>query len=149
MKIIEVKPPIIALCYLMAALAAHFLLRSPRIISSDFIFLGFFIWVAGLLLMHAGWKAFRKAGTPLRPTEKPTSFVTEGPFRFTRNPMYLGMTFMLLGIAVGVGSVPLLVVPIVFFFTMNGVFIPYEERKLEEIFQKEYLDYKSRVRRWI
>ena len=72
-----------------------------------------------------------------------------GPFRFTRNPMYLGITIMLLGIAVAVGSPAMLIAPMGFFAIMSLVFIPYEEGRLREFFPKDYLDYTQRVRRWL
>ena len=59
------------------------------------------------------------------------------------------MSVLLLGIAVLVGSLPVLLVPLVFFLTMNAVFIPMEEERLERLFGQEYLAYKHRVRRWL
>ena len=63
--------------------------------------------------------------------------------------MYLGITIALMGIAIVVGSLPMLIAPVGFFAIINMVFIPYEERRLEQIFGEEYIDYKRQVRRWL
>jgi protein-S-isoprenylcysteine O-methyltransferase Ste14 len=75
--------------------------------------------------------------------------VLDGPFRFSRNPMYLGMVTLLIGVAIGLGSAtPWLVIP-AFFFLISKRFIAAEERKMEVEFGAEYLSYRSKVRRWI
>ncbi len=79
----------------------------------------------------------------------PTALVTTGPFRFSRSPMYLGVTCLLLGIALLVGTLPLFLAPVAFALTMNASYIPREERNLERQFGQEYMDYKNRVRRWL
>ncbi|MCH7779688.1 MAG: isoprenylcysteine carboxylmethyltransferase family protein [Acidobacteria bacterium] len=90
-----------------------------------------------------------KLGTPLKPFEESTVVVTTGMFRFTRNPMYLGMVVGLLGAAIFLGSlVSLLPVP-AFIAIIHFQFIVREERFMEELFGAEYLAYKRKVRRWI
>lgn len=85
----------------------------------------------------------------MKPFEESSALVTHGVFRISRNPMYLGMTLMLLGIALFLGSVtPFLVVialPVIF----DRVFISPEERMLEETFGDQFREYRKRVRRWI
>ena len=63
--------------------------------------------------------------------------------------MYLGMTFMLTGIALSIGSWPFYVVAVLYAVILNHVFCPYEERDLLEQYGNEYADYTARVRRWI
>jgi protein-S-isoprenylcysteine O-methyltransferase Ste14 len=111
--------------------------------------LGALLLALGVVLLSWFLGAFRRAGTPPEPWEPTTVIVTSGPFRFTRNPAYLGMTLVYAGIAVLAGSLwalapLLLVLPIV----DRGV-IAREERYLAAKFGQEYLDYKARVRRWI
>ena len=83
------------------------------------------------------------------PFEPSTVLVTEGAFRFTRNPMYLGLVLLLAGIAIALGSVGALLPIPVFVWIIQAWFILGEERFLEEIFGEAYLAYKSRVRRWL
>jgi protein-S-isoprenylcysteine O-methyltransferase Ste14 len=75
--------------------------------------------------------------------------IVEGPFRFSRNPMYLGMILALLGVCVLLGSPGPSPVPVVFYLIMRFVFIPAEERTMEETFGEEFERYRHAVRRWI
>jgi len=73
----------------------------------------------------------------------------EGPFKFSRNPMYIGLVNVSLGVSLLFGTVIFLLAPILLFLTLNFYNIPYEEKKMEKIFGKEYLEYKKKVRRWL
>ena len=93
--------------------------------------------------------SFTRAGTPVVPFERSTTLVTGGSYRFTRNPMYLGMVLLLSGVAALLGTLsPWLVIPI-FTAVIQTNFIRGEERFLEELFGDSYRAYKTRVRRWI
>ena len=72
-----------------------------------------------------------------------------GPYRFTRNPMYLGLVIVTLGIAVWVGAWPMFIAPIAVFATANWVHIPFEEVKMRRQFGATYDGYVGRVRRWV
>jgi protein-S-isoprenylcysteine O-methyltransferase Ste14 len=109
------------------------------------------IIVAGLSLGLGAWAAalFRRAGTNIRPFMPSTALVVSGPYKFTRNPMYLGMSGILLGAAVFMGSLtPFVVIPAFMALIAERFIIP-EEAKLEAAFGRDYLDYKARVRRWL
>ena len=149
MKLINLKPPHIALLFLGLSVGLHFLL--PAAYRHQFS-----CWVCGLAAVGLGfglimwaWFLFRQSGTPIRPTDRATAIVSSGPFRFSRNPMYLGIVVILLGIAVWVGSLPMLIAPAGFFAFMSLVFIPYEEQRLREAFGDDYVSYTQKVRRWI
>jgi len=75
--------------------------------------------------------------------------VTSGVYRYTRNPMYLGMALVLLGCAVTVGAASALVVPVLFMVIIELRFIRPEEHMLQGLFPQEYPAYCTRVRRWI
>lgn len=92
---------------------------------------------------------FRKADTGIVPFSEATALVTSGAFRFSRNPMYLGMVFVLLGTALITGSVAGLLVAPVFVLIIQSRFILDEEQMLREVFGEEYEDYCQRVRRWL
>jgi protein-S-isoprenylcysteine O-methyltransferase Ste14 len=101
------------------------------------LFMGWFEW------------AMRHAGTPPNPYKSVSHVVTEGPFRYTRNPGYLSMTMIYAGIAGLVNALwAILLLPVALFVIRRGV-IEREERYLEGKFGEEYLRYKARVRRWI
>jgi protein-S-isoprenylcysteine O-methyltransferase Ste14 len=104
---------------------------------------------SGLAL--GGWffTAMRKARTPVDPYHPPTALVTEGPFGFTRNPGYVGLTLCYAGTSLLAGARwPLLFLPGVLAAIDAGV-IRREERYLEKRFGSRYGDYRSRVRRWL
>ena len=93
---------------------------------------------------------FRREGTEVNPTSPVNrTLVTSGPYRFTRNPMYLGLVIVTLGIAVWVGAWPMFIAPIAVFATANWVHIPFEEAKMRRQFGATYDGYVGRVRRWV
>jgi protein-S-isoprenylcysteine O-methyltransferase Ste14 len=92
---------------------------------------------------------FRRARTGVVPFSEATTLVTGGPYRFTRNPMYLGMAGILVGTAIWLGSVtPWLVLP-AFMAIIVERFIAPEEAMLERTFGEHYARYRAAVRRWL
>ncbi|MFX1254222.1 MAG: methyltransferase family protein [Promethearchaeota archaeon] len=93
----------------------------------------------------------RKIGFYARePFRTPSKLVVEGPFRFSRNPIYLSVLTISSGFAILLGSfTAFLAAPIALFIIFQIWFIRWEEKKLEEKFGKDYLEYKKRVRRWL
>lgn len=105
--------------------------------------------VTGAALMRSFVQAFAHAETPLDPYKPTAAIVTDGPYRLTRNPAYLGMTLAYTGICLLSDSPWALVpLPLAVAVVDRGV-IAREERYLERKFGAHYLDYKRRVRRWI
>lgn len=104
----------------------------------------------GLALAIWGERQFAAAGTEILPASASNKvLVTSGPFRFTRNPMYLGLTTVAFGIALYFGTAPFFAVPALLFLLVNFVFIPFEEAKMQRQFDDSYTEYRARVRRWI
>jgi protein-S-isoprenylcysteine O-methyltransferase Ste14 len=111
--------------------------------------LGWSLIVGGFAIGSLGLRQMRRAGTNVDPREPTTEIVTEGPFRFTRNPLYLSMTLIYSGITALADALPAaLLLPVVLHVMQRGV-IEREESYLEHKFGDEYLNYKARVRRWI
>jgi protein-S-isoprenylcysteine O-methyltransferase Ste14 len=94
-------------------------------------------------------RTFRKAGTPVPGNRPTTTIVRTGPYRFSRNPVYLAFTMFHLGLAVWVNSLALLLTLLPALALMALVVIPREERYLKARFPLEYLPYKAAVRRWL
>jgi protein-S-isoprenylcysteine O-methyltransferase Ste14 len=93
---------------------------------------------------------FRREGTEVNPTSPANrKLVTNGPYQFTRNPMYLGLVILAVGIAFWVGACPMFIAPIATFATVNWVHIPFEEAKMRRQFGAAYEDYVDLVRRWL
>ena len=98
------------------------------------------IWVAN---------KFKKEKTTIDPNVLPIKFITDGPFRFTRNPAYLGMVLTFIGTSILLGSITTFIIPIIFIILTDRTVILTEEKNLEKKFGKKYLNYKKKVRRWI
>ncbi len=107
-----------------------------------------FILISGLIVVSA-LRALRRAQTTFDVSKPTTAIVAEGPFRYSRNPMYVSLTLLYLGVTCWMNAlwILLLVVPLVV-LVQRGVIVR-EEAYLERKFGEEYLSYKSRVRRWI
>lgn len=114
----------------------------PRMIVAAIMLINLFIGLAAA-------RGMLTAKTSLNPNRPTTALVLSGPFRFTRNPLYLGLTVYYAGLMLVFGLTwGLVFLPIVVWLVTIWVIVP-EERYLEQKFGAEYLNYKSRVRRWI
>jgi protein-S-isoprenylcysteine O-methyltransferase Ste14 len=93
---------------------------------------------------------FRRHGTPPHPGEGHAQvLVTEGPYRLTRNPMYVGLALVLLGTGLLLGGVSILVGPALFIVAVDRFWIRREEAWLTDAFGEDYAKYRARVRRWV
>jgi protein-S-isoprenylcysteine O-methyltransferase Ste14 len=111
--------------------------------------LGVSLVVIALALFAYSVAKFRAAGTPV-PARKPTTAIVQtGPYRFSRNPIYLAFSLLQLGIAIWINSVWLLVTLVGAVALIHYVVIGREEQYLERRFGDQYLDYKASVRRWL
>jgi protein-S-isoprenylcysteine O-methyltransferase Ste14 len=112
-------------------------------------FIGIFFLLVGFATSFSGFSAFRKAGTSVRPGDEPSKLVVSGPFRVTRNPMYLGLELVLIGAFFLSKSLLFLIAPILFFLLIHSLQIPFEEKLMTEHFGETYREYRQRVRRWL
>ena len=150
MKIFQkILPPIhLAICLVIMFLLHRFL-PLLTVIPGHYTNAGLPIVLMGLFSAGLGATTFRKADTPVKPFEPSTTLVTHGLFRFSRNPMYLGLVFVLTGAAVFMGTLsPFFVVPL-FILVLQEGYIKHEEVFLEKLFGDAYRSYKARVRRWL
>ena len=145
----RVLPPIYLLVSLLVMTVAHALAPGPRVILPPWSYAGGGLVLAGLVLNAVSAGLFAHHHTAIKPFQESTALVTRGPFRYSRNPMYLGMLLVLMGVGVLFGTVtPFLVLPF-FAIAMTRIFISAEERSLAERFGRVYLDYQHKVRRWL
>ena len=134
---------------LILSVLLNFLFPVLVFLSPPSTYFGFLIIGFGFVLAFWSRSLFLKNATTLQPSEEPTLLVTSGPFRISRNPIYLGMASILLGVAVLFGTLVTLAFPVIFDTLIEFFIIPGEERKLEKIFGEPYRKYKKSVRRWI
>ena len=145
----RIKPPHIAFTLLLLSWLLDYFFPQFRFVYGSFRYIGLIIFVTGLSITFFSFYLFKKNKTPILPGQKPTFMVAVGPYKFTRNPMYLGVTLALLGISIYIGNLLSLFSPLIFFIAMNLVYIPFEEKLMKNLFGKKYLEYKNKVRRWI
>tara|TARA_B000000460_G_scaffold218031_1_gene168324 strand:- start:437 stop:907 length:471 start_codon:yes stop_codon:yes gene_type:complete len=146
---VRFPPPLIVFGALMLGLGLGDVVDLPPIELAALRPVGVVIGLLGAAIIGSGILGFVRAGNDPEPWKKDTAFVTSGLYRFTRNPMYLGMVLVQLGIACFAQSIGgLLSVPLAILLVDRFV-IAREERHLRVTFGEEYRAYCRRVRRWI
>ena len=145
----KLLPPVWYVASLIAMAALHFFLPVARLVPPPWNWIGLAAVLGGLALTASGAGLFVRHRTGIKPFSPVTALVTSGPYRITRNPMYLGLVTSLIGVATTLGTLtPWLVVP-AFAWWIDRRFIAHEELMLAEHFGDEYEEFKRRVRRWI
>ena len=147
------RPRILPPVYLLAAIALmigmHEVVSAVLIVPAPYRFIGKPIIFMGLGIIVWGWAVFRRAGTTIKPFEESSQLVAGGPFKFSRNPIYIGMVVVLFGVGVTLGSaLPFVVLPL-FAWVIQRRVIEREEEMLAATFGEQYDEYCRKVRRWI
>jgi protein-S-isoprenylcysteine O-methyltransferase Ste14 len=144
-----VRPPLVYLSSLILGAVIQLATPFPFLPGMLAVPLGAPLVVVAIALFTYSAATFRAAGTPV-PARKPTTMIVRaGPYRFSRNPIYLSFSLFQLGIAMWVNSVWLLATLVGAVALMHYFVIPREEEYLERRFGAQYLDYKASVRRWL
>ena len=145
----RIPPPIVTLTFaLLSFWLANYL---PKLAFNYQGLLSLIMTLIGLTIIVIGVKTFHKSDTtvnPLNPSEA-SHLVTHGVFSYTRNPMYLGMVIILLGVSIYNGVYIGIIILPCFIFYITEFQIKPEEEAMEEIFPGDYTDYLKRVRRWL
>ena len=142
-------PPVYFLVALLLMALLHQVLPLARLFSAPYRYAGIVLMAPALGLILWAAILFLRARTGIVPFSPATALVTRGPYRVTRNPMYLGMAGVLLGAGILMGSLgPFAVIP-AFMALIADHFIKPEEELLEGNFGAAYLAYKAKVRRWL
>ena len=146
------RPPLLYVGALLLGLAADHLLPLPFDVPKAGLVhstIAGLVVVVGLALMAAGIRDFSRGGTPV-PTNQPTrTLVTTGTHRWSRNPIYVGMFFIYLGIGLAARSPWIVILTLPLGITVRYGVVAREEAYLERRFGDSYRDYKARVRRWL
>jgi len=144
-----IRPPFVYLGAVALGLLLHFVLPVRLLSRAVSLPLGGILMLVAVALFIWAVRTFRAAGTPV-PGNRPTAtIVRTGPYRYSRNPIYLAFSLLQLGIAFSVNSIWLLVTLVPALALMTFVVIPREERYLESRFATDYPPYKASVRRWL
>ncbi len=147
---ITVPPPVIYLVALLVGIGLQRLWPTARFPVPWSYVAGAVLPLVAIVIMPPVLRRFRRAGTPFFDFRKPAStLITEGPYRFSRNPSYVALTLLYVGLGVILNNawVLLLVIPVL--LVMHFGVVLREERHLEAVFGEDYVRYKSAVRRWL
>ena len=144
-----VRPPLVYLVSLVSGAVIHFAMPLPFLPGTLALPLAVPVVALAIALFSYSVAKFRAAGTPVPARKATTVIVRTGPYRFSRNPIYLAFSLFQLGIAICVNSVWLLATLVGAVALIHYIVIPKEEQYLERKFGAQYLDYKASVRRWL
>ena len=145
----EPLPPTYFLAAIVVALVAHFLFPVYQIVGYPWRLLGLVPLSSGVVLNLVADKALKNHETTVKPFEESRTLIIDGIFGVTRNPMYLGMVLILLGIALLLGSASPFAAVLALAVLLDQRFIAPEEEKLERKFGDVFRDYQRKVRRWV
>ena len=142
-------PPLYLFTSLAIMVLLHFFVPVYAVLSYPVNAIGLIPLAVGIMLNLAADSALKKHGTTVRPFEDATTLVTTGVYRYSRNPMYLGMMLILVGVALLMGSMtPCVIVP-GFAVVIARVFVKPEETLLAKQFGQNWETYRDSVRRWL
>lgn len=142
-------PPILAVLLLVPLAGLWALQGNQLILRRDMAMPWDIPLILGLVALVWARVHFLRRSAEIHTFRTPGHLITDGPFRFSRNPMYLGFALLLLAAAFLVNSWPGLLVPLVFVLVANVWYIPHEERILRDLFGAQYETYAGKVRRWV
>jgi protein-S-isoprenylcysteine O-methyltransferase Ste14 len=145
----RLNPPAYLLMAMILMALLHLFYPVRRLVPPPWTWIGLVPFLGGAALTIRAAGLFDRAGTPKKPFERSTALVLDGPYRFTRNPMYLGMVAGLFGLAALFGTLTPFVVPPLFALFIQARFIVHEEAMMERLFGAEYVAFRGRVRRWL
>lgn len=148
---LKIPPPVVAALIAIAMWGISLITPLLEVSTLFRVVVAITIALAGGAFSFAGIRSFRRAQTTVNPMKPETasSFVSSGIYRVTRNPMYVGLLFVLVAWAAFLSSAWALLGPLVFFLYIGRFQITPEERVLSELFSTEYPAYKTMVRRWL
>ncbi|HJP86152.1 MAG TPA: isoprenylcysteine carboxylmethyltransferase family protein [Gemmatimonadaceae bacterium] len=147
---IVVLPPVLVGGTMLVGVAVHYLVWPinilPMLLSRV---LGLVLFVSSGILAHRAHRAMERVGTNIYPTQPTLALATDGPFHFTRNPLYIAAIGVYIAVTLWVNSLVMLLLLVPMTVVLHQGIVLREERYLETKFPSEYNEYRSRVKRWL
>jgi protein-S-isoprenylcysteine O-methyltransferase Ste14 len=147
--LVAIDPPVYLLLCLALMVLVHWFLPGGTALGYPWRALGTVPLVLGIALNLAADQALKRRATAVKPLDHSAALVTDGAFRLSRHPMYLGFVLILLGVALLLGSVTPHALVLGSGLFLDRVFVRFEEGKLEATFGQAWRDYTTQVRRWL
>jgi protein-S-isoprenylcysteine O-methyltransferase Ste14 len=145
----KILPPVYFFGAIALTIAAHFLIPLAVIIPFVWRFAGLLAIACGIALNIEADRQLKRLGTTVKPFQRSNALATGGVFRWSRNPMYLGMILIVSGVALLAGSVSPWIIVAALAVLLDRVFVRREEQMLKETFGAAFEPYTERVRRWL
>jgi protein-S-isoprenylcysteine O-methyltransferase Ste14 len=134
---------------IIIAVVLHYFFPIATAIPFPYNFLGLLIVGLGVYLAFQSVRLLISYNTTFEAGGNPSSLVTQCPYSYSRNPIYLGLLLIALGTGTILSSLSAFIAPIIFFLVVNSMIIPFEENRLQKNFGIEYERYRRSVRRWL
>ena len=144
----KLYPPFVVLPFIGIIIISSYYLLPPIKIFSITTIIGSLMIVLALIIFVKASRAIKKHKTTIFPDGVPSFLVEEGIFKLSRNPIYLAMIIVMIGISIVCQNIAGFVFPVIFYSWINKRWIFEEERNLKKAFGKKYLDYCTKVPRW-
>lgn len=145
----KIIPPVLFAICIVVMVVLWLVFPIVRFVAFPMSLVGILPLGVGLGIAKRGSDIFEKKGTNIETFNDPDLLVTDGLYRISRNPMYLGFFMALLGVAVMLGAFSSILVALVFFVVTDRWYIPFEEDAMDKIFGERYAEYKAKTRRWL
>ena len=145
----KIIPPVLFLICIVLMLVLWWFYPVYQWLSFPLSLIGAVPFIVGIGIAIHGSQVFEKKETNIETFDDPNVLVTDGIFKFSRNPMYVGFVTALFGIAIMLGDISAIVIAISFLVITDRWYIPFEEKAMERVFGEAYLEYKTQVRRWL
>lgn len=146
---VRVPPPLVFLATILVGVAIDWTVPLPIVPAAVAGWFGGALVLVGLAISGLSVREFRKAKTTIQPNRPASTLVATGPFRYSRNPMYLALSIVQVGLGVWINSAWVLVLVVPTLIWIRHSVIAREERHLGEKFGQAYRAYQARVRRWL
>ncbi len=144
-----IPPPILLLVAIGISFLAAKMAPGLELAGDGLPVIGITLIGVGIALIIWAVQFFRRYKTTIHPRGKPTALITTGPYKISRNPIYLGFLLIALGTAMLFANVLAFVGPVIFFFFIQTLVIPFEEDMLVKTFGDSYQKYRKLIRRWL
>ncbi len=145
----KIMPTTCLLIALILILLLHFVYPIASILTGPWNLVGLIPLLLGIILNLLADQALKQHNTTVKPFQESNALIVDGVYGITRHPMYLGFVLILIGVSLLLGSISPYIVVLLFAVFVEFVFIRQEEEMLEDSFQVEWVQYKSKVRKWI
>ena len=145
----KILPPQLLYISIVLMILLHFLVPIKILLNFPVTLIGIALFLIGGIMAQREKSRFAKVKTNIKPFDKPAKLLTDGLYKYSRNPMYLGFVIALLGVCLLLGSLSPFFIVLIFIFITNTMYISFEEKMMEETFGELYFAYKNKTRRWI